>query len=214
MLDFLMSPARAVFCEPDTGIPWFQHPADTVSNIGPILAGLIVLIRARHPLLKFLGASGLWMGIASAIFHASGTLGGEALDLHGMFLFIVAVGLLQHESLGAAFDYKHAIIHSLHFATYTALAFLMLPWFGTPAFALIMATIIVRQWTTLGFNRQWYGVLGTFAVAYACWVADFKHWICYECNHVLTLHGAWHLLNGWIVWQVYKLFSWLEDEGE
>lgn len=210
MWEFLSSPARMQFCEPPLDFI-IRHPADTWTNIGPFLAGLWVVSKARHALLRFLGGSAIWMGAASAYFHASDTLLGEALDLHGMFLFVLAVAILQQASQGQAFDSRSALLACLIFATITATAFLFTPWLGTPVFAVVVLMIVLRQWRTSRLNRQWLVLLATFAIAWLAWWLDYLHILCAPRNHILTGHGVWHLLNGVVVWQVYGLFERLDD---
>lgn len=212
MWDFLMSPARMQFCEP-TMDSLIQHPADTWTNIGPIIAGVVVACRTRLALQQFLGWSAIWMGLASAYFHASETLLGEALDLHGMFLFLLAAALLQRTSQGDVFDSRAAVFTCLIYATIAATAFLFYPWLGTPIFAIVVLTIIHRQWWGRGFDRRWLLLLVTFTVAWSVWWLDYLHIVCEPGNHILTGHGIWHLLNGVVVWQAYGLFESLDERG-
>lgn len=205
MLDFLLSPARMSFCEPAVE-GFVKHPADTWSNIGPIFAGLWVLCYAKSSLIKLMGLAAFWMGVASCIFHATDTLLGEALDLHGMYCFILMVACAHHQSLGYRVETMWAGIFSFSLATLIVAGFLAVEPLGTPAFALVMAAVIIRQWR-LGFHTYWYYVLGTFAVAWGVWWLDYlRIWCCPTC-HVLSGHALWHLLNGVIVWQTWKIFE-------
>src|SRR5688572_1553410 len=88
------------FCEPDTGWQFLRHPADTWSNISPFFLGWVVAARCGKPLVVFVGIAAMWMGVASALFHATDTLLGELLDVHGMYLFLMALLMLQFR-LGA-----------------------------------------------------------------------------------------------------------------
>lgn len=205
MLDLLAQPARMVFCEePVAGA--IRHPADTWTNIGPVLAGVWVMLTAQCPTVRFLGASAVWMGAMSFVFHATGSLGGEALDLHGMYLFLMAILCLQHSSFSHRVQWLDAAVFSVFVATVIMFGFLYLPWLGTPAFAVFLGLVIIRQFMR-GFSRQWYWMLGTFAVAYAFWLLDYHRILCRPCNHFLTGHGIWHLLNGVIVLQAAKIFD-------
>ena len=93
-LSWLFEPARIKFCE-ETLSGVIKHPADTWTNIGPFVAGVITLIIAKRPLERLLGVAALWTGVASAYFHASNTILRETLDLSGMFMFILSLAALQ-----------------------------------------------------------------------------------------------------------------------
>lgn len=205
MLELLLSPARAVFCEEPLKGP-IRHPADTWSNIGPVIAGVLVMFRAQTGLVWLLGAAAVWMGAASAIFHATGTLGGEMLDLHGMYFFILVFGVCQHKAHGYFVDWYDAVLNPIGWATILSVGFLWLPWLGIPVFAVLLGAVVVRQWNR-GFDARWYWLLGTFAVAFAFWLLDYFRVLCCPCNHVLSGHGVWHLLMGPIVWQSAKIFE-------
>jgi hypothetical protein len=212
VLDILTQPARACFCEqPVNG--FLRHPADTWTNLGPIVAGILVMCRAQAGMLMLLGASAVWMGAASAVFHATGTLGGEALDIHGMYCFLIVLRLLQVEegiqdTFWTTWDDALGVFG---FATLLAVGFLFYPWLGTPTFAVLLGLLVISQWKR-GFNSQWYWMMGTFAVAYAFWLLDYHRILCCPTCHVLTGHGVWHLLNGVIVWQAFKIFEAASDE--
>jgi hypothetical protein len=104
-----------------------------------------------------------------------------------------------------------AVCLSFVIATLTAVGFLKWAWLGTPVFALLVVILLVNQ-ANAGFNSQWYWMMGTFAVAYAFWLLDYHRILCCPTCHVLTGHGVWHLLNGVIVWQAFKIFEAASDE--
>jgi hypothetical protein len=211
MLELLHSPARAVFCEqPVSG--FIKHPADTWTNLGPIVAGILVMLRAQTGMLWLLGAAAVWMGCASAVFHATGMLWSEALDLHGMYCFIVMFRVCQvGQDTRWTWTWREDLLGVFTLATALAVGFLFIPWLGTPTFAVFLGLIVATQWKR-GFNAQWYWLMGTLGVAFTFWLLDYYRILCCPCNHFLTGHGVWHLSMFAIVLQAFRIFESASDK--
>ena len=212
MID-LFGPARIQFCE-QTLDGWIKHPADTWSNIGPIIAGIAIHYLAKTRLLRCLGLATVWMGLASAYFHASGTLLGEALDLHGMYMFLFVFMFLQRDQItpleieGDPFEFEYGDMLAVFIlATGLAGTYLFLPEFGSVFFGLMVIIILAKQWMNLTFDRQWYCMIGTFAVGWSFWWLDYLHVLCLPGNHILTGHAVWHLVCGLVCWQVFRIYQ-------
>src|SRR5262245_41198911 len=82
------APAVQSFCEaPLCG--WIVHPAETWSNVGFFVVGVLILRRARRAgggPSSLLGPIAILTGVGSTLFHATGTFFGEAVDLSAMYL--------------------------------------------------------------------------------------------------------------------------------
>ena len=88
-------PATISFCEQRL-CSWVVEPANTWSNIGFVLVGLLILLRefrCQRPDLMMIGITAVAVGINSSLFHATGTRWGEIVDVSAMYfissLFIV-----------------------------------------------------------------------------------------------------------------------------
>jgi hypothetical protein len=205
-LSFLLEPARMQFCEQTLPGP-IAHPADTWTNIGPLLAGVRITAVARRPLERLLGLAAIWTGLASAYFHASNTVLGETLDLSGMFLFILTLAALQQYRatpwIGTGATIAVVVLLSLVLTGLSAVSAV----FATPSFALIVVLVIVRGILDRKLGPWAWAMVGTFAVAWAFWWADITGHLCIPGNHILTGHGVWHLLNGLVFWFAFLHFE-------
>ncbi len=74
------------------------------------------------------------------------------------------------------------------------------PEWGLQMFGGLIAAVVVGEVLTTrrltGQDWRWLGAAGaSSAVAYLAWWLDFHKIWCDPDNHVLSLHGVWHLLN-------------------
>jgi hypothetical protein len=203
--DWLFEPARMKFCE-QTLDGLIKHPADTWTNIGPILAGVFIIANAYRPLERLLGGASLWTGLASAYFHASNTILGETLDLSGMFLFILTLAALQQYRAMPQFGPKpftvSVIVLSIGFTILSTLSSAL----ASPMFAMIVVFVIGRGIYDSKLGPWAWAMAWTFVIAWAFWWLDITHVLCIPGNHFLTGHGIWHLLNGLVFWFAFLHF--------
>ncbi len=204
-LSWLWEPARMQFCEP-TLDGWIAHPADTWTNIGPAVAGVLILIYATRPLERLLGASALWTGAASGYFHAANNILGETLDLSGMFLFILSIAALQQHRSTPQWGNKTFIAIVLIVASILTVLSTMSTILASPLFAVIVVFVIVRAIHDRKLGPWAWALTLTFIVAWGFWWLDFLHLLCSYANHFLTAHGIWHLLNGVVFWFAFLHF--------
>jgi hypothetical protein len=214
-MDFswLFEPARMQFCE-ETLSGVIKHPADTWTNIGPIVAGIMIVIYAVRPLERLLGAAALWTGIASGYFHASNTILGETLDLSGMFMVIFCLLALQQHRAAPN------LISDMTLAVWVLIASAILTilsafWaiFASPAFGVIVVIVIIRGIRANKVGPWAWAMVGSFAVAWAFWWLDKLHILCIPGNHILTGHGIWHLLNGVVFWFAFGHYQVTADSS-
>ncbi|WP_231603147.1 ceramidase domain-containing protein [Neorhodopirellula pilleata] len=195
------------FCEATLDGP-IAHPADTWTNIGPIIAGLVILFYARGPLSRLLGSASLWTGLASGYFHASNTILGETLDLSGMFLFILAIAAMQQQRARPNYPGSTVLIWIV-LAVSVALTVLssISTAFASPLFAAIVVVVVIRGIYDQKLTKWAYAMVISFLVAWGFWWLDFLLIVCNPDNHILTLHGLWHLLNGLVFWFAFKHYD-------
>jgi len=209
-LSWLLDHARIEFCE--RRLPGLiKYPADTWTNIGPFIAGILIIRHASLPLERLLGVASLWTGIASAILHASDTILGETLDLSGMFMFILSISALQQyrsskkqsPSILTMFVIGGTILLTILSTMSTVLA--------SPLFAVICILVMLRGVYDRRLGPWAWAMVGSFLVAWGFWWLDFLHILCIPDNHILTGHGVWHLLNGLVFWFTFLHFR--ETQG-
>lgn len=206
-MDFSLffEPARMQFCE-ETLTGLIKHPADTWTNISPVIAGLATLIVGRRPLERLLGASALWTGVASAYFHASNTILGETLDLSGMFLFILGIAALQQCRAKPWLDSTKIIGIVIFVAFLLTVSSIFSSTMASPMFAILVVLVVIRGIIDRRYDRWAGAMVGTFIVAWVFWWLDYLHIMCVPDNHHLTAHGVWHLLNGLVFWFTFLHF--------
>lgn len=204
-LSWLFEPARIKFCE-ETLSGVIKHPADTWTNIGPFVAGVITLIIAKRPLERLLGVAALWTGVASAYFHASNTILGETLDLSGMFMFILSLAALQQHratpKAGSQIFIAGVLLGTLALTALSTFSAAL----ASPMFAGFVVIVIVRGIWDRKLGPWAWAMVGTFVVAWSFWWLDLLHILCIPGNHILTGHGIWHLLNGLVFWFAFLHF--------
>ncbi|EMI44455.1 ceramidase domain-containing protein [Rhodopirellula sp. SWK7] len=206
-MNWLFEPARMQFCEAtlDGAI---AHPADTWTNIGPIIAGIVILLHAKRPLARLLGGASLWTGIASGYFHASNTILGETLDLSGMFMFILSIAALQQQRArpnhpGSSVLMGLVVLGTLILTVLSSISTA----FASPMFGAIVVVVVIRGLYDQKLTPWAYAMVTTFLIAWGFWWLDFLHIVCNPNNHILTLHGMWHLLNGLVFWLAYRHYE-------
>ncbi|WP_417736078.1 ceramidase domain-containing protein [Rosistilla oblonga] len=206
-MDWLLEPARMQFCERTLDGP-IKHPADTWTNIGPLVAGIFILIYANRPLERLLGVAAIWTGLASGYFHASNTILGETLDLSGMFMFILSIAALQqHRSdpnrPGQRMLIAIVLVGSLILTVLSSFSTA----FASPMFAVIVVIVVARGLYDSMLTRWAYAMVITFLIAWGFWWLDYMHIVCHPDNHILTGHGLWHLLNGVVFWCAFRHYQ-------
>ncbi len=204
-----LRPAEMCFCERTLdGFP--KHPADTWSNIGPLIAGIAILwvSHGRPAPVRAIGIASVVTAVCSALFHASNAYVGEVLDLAGMYAFILSCAATQVYRHRWAGSLTSAIGGFVVAGGLTALA-AAFTWAKSPLFAVVLLAVVVVEIfdPAVKHYKNAYAALAWLAVAFVFWVLDYSHVLCDPDNHWLTGHGLWHLMNGPAFWFTYKQFD-------
>ncbi len=202
------TPAMTRFCE-DPVYCFIKHPAETWTNIGPILAGLFILAFAKHgSKVALLGWAAIVTGVFSVLFHASGTFLGEILDIAGMFLFISTCMGLTLSRRGMIDEKKILAVALAGFAVGITVSYLNI-YFSMPLFGLIAATTLLIEFTNpQKYNYHYMKIaIGFFLVSFLAWSLDFWRIVCDPANHFINGHGVWHLLSGFTFFYIFKYYQ-------
>jgi hypothetical protein len=217
----------ANFCEAARD-GWVKQPANSYSNLGFVVAGLLVAWRAgRRDLLGDVlpqhdGLATAYacvvvvLGPASAAMHATqAELGGD-LDLLSMYLvasFAAAYALMRWVRQGR-------VLFAQLFLLFVAACELIGSYDGTVpvveqsgniAFATLLLVAVVtevRLWRRGGTRTNlWWGAasLGAILVAFAIWNVTKSAWC--DPDSLLQGHAAWHLLDAASAYLLFRLWA-------
>ena len=193
------------WCE-DQLCSWIEEPANTWSNLGYVLAGILMWRLSRDlksKPLRFYGPAGVLVGACSFIYHASNAFVMQLFDFFGMYLFIFLLIFVNLERLG-----KRVIRNSFgpYFATVTSATLLTLAvdFTSFPIQGLILGLILVVIATeVLAFRRSpkrfkmhWLFLSFFFiSLGAVCSILDIKRISCDPFNHVVQGHALWHIFG-------------------
>ncbi len=220
----------ANFCETAPGL--VRQPANTFSNLGFVLAGLMVAWHAgrRANLGDVLGAHRhlptviaciiVLLGPASAAMHATQSEIGGRLDMLSMYLvasFAAAYAgmrLLRGGTPTFAALFAGGVIGSelvglskadiavVHHAGNVAFAFLLV-------LAVVIEVAIMRRGQTRAVRGYAFGSLGAILLAFAIWNAS-QRGLC-DPESLVQGHAIWHLLGAVSAYLLYRYYA--SEEG-
>ncbi|GAA4370676.1 ceramidase domain-containing protein [Nocardioides caricicola] len=209
----------ANFCEAARDA-WVKQPANSFSNAGFVVAGLLIAWHADrtslHGLATPYACVVVLLGPASAAMHATQSeLGGE-LDLLSMYLiasFAAAYALMRWYRRDRVFFWQ---LFLLFVAACELVGLLgddvpVVEQSGNVAFAALLLTAVVvevRLWRR-GPERtdlRWgAGALGCLLLAFAIWNVTKSHWC--DPHSLLQGHAAWHLLDAAAAYLLYRFWA-------
>jgi len=183
-----------------------------------MIAGLFIWRAARkagRADLLIVGGSAVFLGIASGLFHASGTFFFEFFDLTGMFLIsAMMVTLNARRWLGLGTVAVFSLFLSL---TLSAMGMMVAwRWAGIPVFGTHLAMsltieVIVHLRGDRVSYRSMVFMIASFAMAFGIWIGDVSGTLCNPDNHFVTGHAVWHTLNALAIWFLYRFYVQFED---
>ncbi|GAB3196253.1 hypothetical protein GCM10027062_05080 [Nocardioides hungaricus] len=210
----------ANFCEAARA-GWVRQPANAFSNLGFVVAGLVVAWHAGRTTLGGLATPYaclvVLLGPASAAMHATQSELGGHLDLLSMYLvasFAAAYAAMRWLRRDRLFFWQ---LFSLMVAACQLVGLLgddvpVVQQAGNVAFAaLLLAAVVVevRLWRRGDPTRtdlRWgAGALGTILVAFVIWNATRTLWC--DPRSLLQGHAAWHLLDAVAAYLLFRLWA-------
>lgn len=203
-----------LFCEART-CSWIETPANTWSNVGYLVVGVLVLVlAARRGGPRAPGLVALAVFAGSSFMHASGTFYGALCDVGSMLLFmswLLMTDLDRWLDLGrvkkaAGFFALMAIGLSLLVVLRKGSHF-----FGVEAGAWIVLQLVLWRRGLAGANTPTFQLIfAFFAVAWSFWWLDVLRVWCNPDNHAVQGHALWHLLNApcfLLAWEHYRRYG-------
>ncbi|GAA1791632.1 hypothetical protein GCM10009795_041670 [Nocardioides hankookensis] len=223
----------ANFCEAARD-GWVKQPANSFSNLGFVVAGLLVAWRAGRrdqlgevlplhpPLATAYGCVVVFLGPASAAMHATQAKRGGDFDMLSMYLvasFAAAYSLMRWVRQGR-------VLFTQLFLLFVAACELIglydgevpvVDFAGNVAFAALLLTAVVlevRLWLRAGrapapvprTDLRWGAAsLGAILVAFAIWNVTKSLWC--DPHSLLQGHAAWHLLDAASAYFLFRLWA-------
>ncbi|MCC6527899.1 MAG: ceramidase domain-containing protein [Polyangiaceae bacterium] len=212
-----LAPANLHFCEREL-CSWITEPANTWTNLGFVVVGVVLARLARRDGARaagLLGPIAIATGLCSAALHATSSFAGQFLDQSAMFLeSALFVALCVRRWLG----WSARALAALYAAIVAASVGLLLA-FESAGIGLFVAHVLAFLGIELRLffrdrRRTGYGAFAAaaavFALSYGLWWLDVSGVACDPDNHVFTAHGAWHLLGAvsFVFW--YRHFAQFE----
>lgn len=205
-----LAPANLTFCE--AALPgWIAEPANTWSNVGFVVVAIILALRRGDRVARALAIVALFTGISSALFHASRTFAGQALDQSVMFMESALFVVWNLRRARSSRRDDRALYLAL--VVIPVLLLLTLETVGILLFTLEIATFLALELRLALRDQQrarYGGLLAAgacFALSYALWWLDRTGILCDPENHVFGGHAAWHLLGALSFWLWHRHFG-------
>ena len=221
-----------VFCEVPHDVDGVFQPANSLSNLGFVAAGLAVAWRAGRPWLlgdvlpRLRGLPTAYavvtvlLGPASAAMHATGSELGGHLDLLSMYLiasFAAAYALMRLVRQGVVFFYQvflmmvaacelvgtlDAEVPIVHIAGNLAFGVLLVT-------AIVVEVVLWRRAPRLSQPRTYLrwggGAVAAMALAFVIWNLAQGPWC--DPTSWLQGHAAWHLLCAVAAYLLFRLYA-------
>ncbi len=217
----------ANFCEAARG--WaVRQPANTYSNAGFVVAGLLIAwhagvrekvgttLSAHRHLATAMACLVVLLGPASAAMHATQSAIGGHLDLLSMYLvasFAVAYATMRWLR-GGLWLLSATFAGGVAFCEVVGLWGAGIPvvmYSGNAAFALLLvvATVvevrIMRRGETRVQRGYAYAALASILTAFAIWNAT-KAWLC-NPHSLIQGHAIWHVLDAAATYFLYRYYA-------
>jgi hypothetical protein len=218
-----------MFCEVPHAGHLLVQPANSLSNLGFVVAGLLVAWHAGRPeqlgdvLPRLPGLPTAYavvtvlLGPASAAMHATQSAFGGHLDLLSMYLiasFAAAYGLMRLVRQGATFFFQVFLmmVAACELVAMISIEVPVVHVTGNLAFGVLLVTAVVvecRLWARAEGTRtdlRWgAGAVGSMLVAFVIWNLAQGPWC--DPTSWLQGHAAWHLLDAVAAYLLFRLYA-------
>lgn len=206
------------WCE-ETLCQWVSEPANTWSNLGYLIAGLLIAylsFKNRHNTnMKQFGPIIFFMGAMSFFYHQSNFYGSQILDFVGMFFFVgwaigmnlIRLGKLEPKglkwfnlTLGSTLT---GLMHVMYMYQIKFQAIVLIA-----ALAIIVTEILARKIKTVNYN--WFITsLVTITAAFGFSISDGKRIWCDPTQHgwFSQGHALWHWIAAVSMVTIYLHYS-------
>jgi hypothetical protein len=205
-----------------------RQPANTFSNVGFVLAGLLIAWHARLPgnvgstlsarraLVTVMACLVVLLGPGSAAMHATQSAAGGHLDMLSMYLvasFAAAYAGMRWLRGGTAL-FTALFAAGISLCEIVGAARVAIPVVmttGNLVFALLLTTAVVleallmRRGEATAARGYAFASLAAILVAFAIWNAS-RAWLC-EPYSLIQGHAIWHVLGALSAYLLYRYYA-------
>ncbi len=201
----------ACFCE-QVGSGLIRQPANTVSSLAFVLAGMVVWsLSPSEGANRLYGGALLIIGLGSAYYHARLSFVGQTLDVFGMYLlatFAVLAPAIRRGLVGRRAGVGFYLVGNLGLL----LSLVFWPAARRYLFGLLVAVAVVLELFP-GTPRPRWKYLGASLLALGigagAWALDLKRILC-DPTSPLQGHAVWHTLTAA---SAFLLFLYYRETG-
>ncbi|MES2528895.1 MAG: ceramidase domain-containing protein [Bdellovibrionota bacterium] len=201
------APQKYLYCETQM-CGWLQQPANTWSNIGYLIAALLILRSRQKGVEKsffFWSTFALFLG--STVFHMSGTNVGKLLDVGAMLVLSMGICSL---ALQRYFHWERRKTQTFYgVGLFFSLLFLAIFDIANIPFSLQILIAATLEFRMIQQKRgKLHGHFLTLALfieflAGIALLLDITRKWCDPENHFINGHAVWHLLSAAAIYTLY-----------
>jgi hypothetical protein len=205
--------ATRCFCELPRASDLIVQPANTWSSYGFVFAGMLIILLSREASWRsglgrdaaaWFGATAIFVGVGSALLHATLTLWGQFFDVAGMYL-VSGFGLTYALARWRDWSRRQAI--TCYAAVLAVLVTLLLavPELRREIFNVVMLSAVAAELILARPRRPGVRVslflagIASNLVALVIWVLDQRAQFC-RPEALVQGHAVWHLLGALALW--------------
>lgn len=191
-----------------------RQPLAAWTSLAFIVVGISILF---HKHLKFEKSPSRWdtlmwlammvTGLGSFFYHASLVFVGQAVDVVGMYLIVIAITLTRADRVLKLSTRNFYTIYTLSAVSTTAAQIFLSDVRRFLFFALVLVVIgnevFLHRKGNRSNMRHFYIALLLLASGFAFWLVD-RFRILGSPDSLFQGHALWHLLSAASAWQVYK----------
>ncbi|MCB0508585.1 MAG: ceramidase domain-containing protein [Bacteroidetes bacterium] len=224
------------FCELNRFDELIVQPSNTWSNLGYIIIGLIFISIAKNDLkyehrkevknmlAKFpgfsylIGASALYLGIGSFMYHATLTFFFQKLDQTGMYFLLISFIAYSLFKLFPTIKFRGKVYVSNSFFIVSAIIMQLLFFFFlwrlpiNITFPALTLTFFIANFVLIAKVRNSTSIISllkasgiTLVIAASIWILDITNKLC-SPQSVFQGHALWHLLNTASIFLAYLYY--------
>jgi hypothetical protein len=215
------------FCEP-VGLGLIRQPVNTWSNLGFVIAGIMVflflvrdlthplpgdnlnLMRSRQIYPVVYGITAILIGLSSMLYHSSLTFFGQVLDILTMYLL---ASFMLFYNLSRRFRMKSSTFFGWYAGVNILIGYISvaLPETRRYIFIAILVGIlltegiaILRRTSNLKMTYLW-SAFTCLALACTAWILDITATLCMP-HSWFQAHSIWHLGMAGAIWFIYLYY--------